>query len=266
MTIEKVKKYKRGLGSFIRSEKGQRFFNFAYSIGAAVVIWGALFKILNIHGGNVLLSVGMGTEVLMFILTAFDRPPKEYRWEDVFPALKGTPEGAGEAPEEVAEALQGNPHLRQQGVVGIPADMGRAVVQPTLAQASETLLESFRAITENSAAISESSHGYVTQMQNLDRNIAGLNTIYEVQLRGVSSQVDAIDRVNRGIKDMRDMYEKSAAQSVRYCEETERMARYMQQLNSIYERMVEAMTVNMYRPGMPPQEAGRPSAQGSDNR
>ena len=44
------------------------------------------------------------------------------------------------------------------------------------------------------------------------------------------------------------------------------MARYMQQLNSIYERMVEAMTVNMYRPGMPPQEAGRPSAQGSDNR
>lgn len=304
MTIEKVKKYKRGLGSFIRSEKGQRFFNFAYSIGAAVVIWGALFKILNIHGGNVLLSVGMGTEVLMFILTAFDRPPKEYRWEDVFPALKGTPEGAGEAPEEVAEALQGNPHLRQQGVVGIPADMGRAVVQPavsgqtdsvsavedatkayidrlasvaadmdrlhavtsTLAQASETLLESFRAITENSAAISESSHGYVTQMQNLDRNIAGLNTIYEVQLRGVSSQVDAIDRVNRGIKDMRDMYEKSAAQSVRYCEETERMARYMQQLNSIYERMVEAMTVNMYRPGMPPQEAGRPSAQGPDNR
>ena len=139
-------------------------------------------------------------------------------------------------------------------------------VTSTLAQASETLLESFRAITENSAAISESSHGYVTQMQNLDRNIAGLNTIYEVQLRGVSSQVDAIDRVNRGIKDMRDMYEKSAAQSVRYCEETERMARYMQQLNSIYERMVEAMTVNMYRPGMPPQEAGRPSAQGSDNR
>ena len=112
MTIEKVKKYKRGLGSFIRSEKGQRFFNFAYSIGAAVVIWGALFKILNIHGGNVLLSVGMGTEVLMFILTAFDRPPKEYRWEDVFPALKGTPEGAGEAPEEVAEALQGSPDLR----------------------------------------------------------------------------------------------------------------------------------------------------------
>lgn len=68
----------------------------------------------------------------------------------------------------------------------------------------------------------------------------------------MSSQLEAIERVNRGIKDMRDMYEKSASQSVRYCEEAERMTRYMQQLNSIYERMVEAMTVNMYRPGITP--------------
>ena len=73
---------------FLSGEKGQRFFNFAYSIGAAVVIWGALFKILHLPGGNTLLAVGMGTEVLMFVLTAFDRPSKEYHWEEVFPVLK----------------------------------------------------------------------------------------------------------------------------------------------------------------------------------
>ena len=56
----------------------QRFFNFAYSIGAAVVIWGALFKILHLPWGNTLLTIGMGTEVLMFIITAFERPEKEY--------------------------------------------------------------------------------------------------------------------------------------------------------------------------------------------
>lgn len=72
----KVNTYKSAIGSFISSEKGQRFFNFAYSIGAAIVIWGALFKILHLPGGNALLSIGMGTEVLMFVLTAFDRPPK----------------------------------------------------------------------------------------------------------------------------------------------------------------------------------------------
>ena len=90
-------------------------------------------------------------------------------------------------------------------------------------------------------------------MQSLNRNIAGLNTIYEIQLKSVSSQLDSIDRANKGIKDIRDMYEKSSAMSERYCEETEKMARYMQQLNPVYEKMLHAMTINMYRPmgGMP---------------
>ena len=72
----KVKKYKKKAGRFLKSDSGQRFFNFAYSIGAAIVIWGALFKILHLPGGNTLLCIGMGTEVLMFILTAFDNPEK----------------------------------------------------------------------------------------------------------------------------------------------------------------------------------------------
>ncbi|MDE6367955.1 MAG: gliding motility protein GldL, partial [Muribaculaceae bacterium] len=83
----KVQAYRNAVSAFISSENGQRFFNFAYSIGAAIVIWGALFKILHLPGGNMLLSIGMGTEVLMFVLTAFDRPPKDYKWEDVFPVL-----------------------------------------------------------------------------------------------------------------------------------------------------------------------------------
>ena len=77
----KIKRYKNVVEKFLSGEKGQRFFNFAYSIGAAVVIWGALFKILHLPGGNTLLAVGMGTEVLMFVLTAFDRPSKEYHWD-----------------------------------------------------------------------------------------------------------------------------------------------------------------------------------------
>ena len=85
-------------------------------------------------------------------------------------------------------------------------------------------------------------------MADLNRNIGGLNTIYEIQLKSVSSQLESIDRVNRGIKDIRDMYEKSASQSARYCEETEKLARSMQQLNQVYEKMLSAMTVNMYRP------------------
>jgi len=55
----KIHTYRRGLSAFIASENGQRFFNFAYSIGAAVVILGALFQILHLTGGNTLLSICM---------------------------------------------------------------------------------------------------------------------------------------------------------------------------------------------------------------
>lgn len=268
----KIKRYKNSVERFISSEGGQRFFNFAYSIGAAIVIWGALFKILHLPGGNTLLSIGMGTEVLMFILTAFDRPPREYNWEDVFPVLAsknpddrpdfGIP-GATQSSAVIVtdSAPDAMPHM---GAMASPETLGDAsdefvgqmngiaaqmaqlkATTEALNKVSQTLLDSYRAITENSDNITESSTGYVEQMQALNRNIAGLNTIYEIQLKSVSSQLDAIDRVNRGIKEISRMYEDSAAQSNRYCEESEKMTRHMQQLNQVYEKMLRAMTINM---------------------
>lgn len=270
----KYKYYKNAISQFISSEKGQRFFNFAYSIGAAIVIWGALFKILHLPGGNMLLSIGMGTEVLMFVLTAFDRPPREYKWEEVFPVLDThDPDDAPEtgshgaisaAPGVAAAASYPAAQACQQGpaVAPVAGDVNaeyiaqlqalteqmRAMQQQTAAlnSVSQTLLQSYQAITGNSDQISAASTGYAEQMQALNQNIQGLNTIYEIQLRSVSSQIDAIDRVNNGIKQIRDMYERSASQSTRYCEEVEKMAAYMQQLNQVYERMLHAMTINMY--------------------
>lgn len=311
MSSKKANKRNKGhKQNWISSHVGQRFFNFAYSIGAAIVIWGALFKILHLPGGNTLLSIGMGTEVLMFILTAFDRPPKEYEWERVYPALDDKKDADNDdsnddipvdEDEPIADDIVDNEaptpgHVSGGGgsvvIVGgnggtvvnggtvqgataadgaMPAGAGvtdvtvayveqlasitddlRRLHESTAAlnTVSETLLESYRAITENSENITRSSTGYVEQMADLSRNIQGLNTIYEIQLKSISSQLDSIDRVNRGIKDIRDMYEKSAEQSERYCRETEKMARYMQQLNSVYEKMITAMTINMYRPMM----------------
>ncbi len=310
--MAKIRKYANSIERFLHGPGGQRFFNFAYSIGAAVVIWGALFKILHLPGGNTLLCIGMGTEIAMFILTAFDRPPKEYAWEDVFPVLDshnaderpdfsgaggGMPQmtaySHGHAPEGESIPVAANaavpaspvPELSEEesqslhdsilkmaqaadqlsrmadlttatqdyisSISGIAEQMQQLRQTTTqLNQVSAVLLDSYKAITDNSATINESSTGYVAQMENLNRNIAGLNTIYEIQLKGISSQLDSIDRVNRGLKDIRDMYEKSAYESSRYCEETEKMARYMKQLNKVYEKMITAMTINMQRPMM----------------
>lgn len=305
----KYKKYKNSIERFLSGEKGQRFFNFAYSIGAAVVIWGALFKILHLPGGNTLLCIGMGTEVLMFILTAFDRPEQAYKWEEVFPVLRsnnpedrpdfssgkgivinggvatgttaidasgvqaaaGIPQGINVSEEdtrslsesiakmvaasdqlskmaELTDATQ--QYLSQLSAISSQMEQLRTTTE-SLNQVSAVLLQSYRAITDNSENITRSSQGYVGQMENLNRNISGLNTIYEIQLKSISTQLDSIDRVNRGLKDIRDMYEKSAAESASYCDEAEKMSRYMKQLNSVYEKMVKAMTVNMYRPIVP---------------
>lgn len=321
--MPRFRKYANVIERFLHGSAGQRFFNFAYSIGAAIVIWGALFKILHLPGGSTLLCIGMGTEIAMFILTAFDRPPKDYNWEDVFPVLdtrdpddrpdfsggagintgvggagsvaeqpqdSAQPASAGVAalltPEdaeslhdsvarmaaatdrllEVAELATASQNYLEQ--VGAMADQMARLSQTTeaLNQVSTVLLESYRVITDNSDMINQSSTGYVAQMENLNRNIGGLNTIYEIQLKSISSQLESIDRVNRGLKDIRDMYEKSAHESSRYCEETERMARYMKQLNSVYEKMITAMTINMANPmmgGAAPQQTN-PFAQTPD--
>lgn len=287
---KKIKKYKNAIERFLSGESGARFFNFAYSIGAAVVIWGALFKLLHLPGGNLLLMLGMGTEVVMFILSAFDRPAKQYHWEEVFPVLDTHAEedrpnmqgGAGggviitgnaAATADGAEAAAtSSDRTAAPSAAALAADrpltLGASAQEATdhyvaqiaalseqmadlrrsteaLNRVTSVLLDSYQAITENSDRITASSQGYVQEMTSLNRNVAGLNTIYEIQLKSVSSQLDSIDRVNNGIKDIRDMYERSADTSRQYCEETERMALYMKQLNSIYAQMIQAMTQNL---------------------
>ena len=80
--------------SFLSSPKGKKIVGYAYGFGAAIVIVGALFKILHLPGASVVLTLGMGTEAILFALSAFEDPHKEYHWETVFPQLEGGEGGA----------------------------------------------------------------------------------------------------------------------------------------------------------------------------
>ena len=285
----KIKRYKNGVERFLSGEKGQRFFNIAYSIGAAIVILGALFKILHLSGGDLLLSVGMGTEVLMFILTAFDRPPRESSIEEIIPYLTGSTHSVGGAqqaalsgsPVSAAPAVSGPTVL--SGAPGAPVVTGGAILSgaPVIVQgggvvpsdasaaaatvdgASPTAgcgtviiggagpsapsfppVEGTSEMAESVSKIDSALHDYLDKMNDLNRNIAGLNTMYELQLRGVSGQLDAFDSVSRGMKEMRAMYEETAARSAEYREEARKLTLHIQQLNQMYERMIKAMTHN----------------------
>ena len=255
MIMGKIKRYRNVVERFLSGDNGQRFFNIAYSLGAAIVILGALFKILHLSGGDTLLSIGMGTEVIMFILTAFDRPPREPDWEHILtghhhaateenataaatvathvqtPAYAATPQQA--APQGHGTVMAGN------------GPQSSAAMQVTTGPQAAFPAEVSAQVEQSIKTIGDTLDGYIEQMTALNRNISGLNTIYEVQLRSVSSQLDAFDSVNRGMMDMRRMYEETARRSELYHQEAEKLTSHMQQLNQIYERMLQAMTVNM---------------------
>ncbi len=86
-------------GKGLSSPKGKKIMNYAYGIGASIVIIGALFKILHWPGAKVMLTLGMGTEALLFFLGSFEPPHQEgtkWDWTKVYPNL--TPE---KSPEEL---------------------------------------------------------------------------------------------------------------------------------------------------------------------
>lgn len=268
-----IKQYKVRFEEFLSGNNGQRFFNFAYSIGAAIVIWGALFKILHLPGGNLLLAIGMGTEVLMFILTAFDRPPRQYNWEQVFPAL-GNDRNVEASPEisvtdldatSSADAIKGSSPIGNISinVVGNPGNVPGAenvamnTNNPSISGEINSGTIAVPAVGYQTEALqlpdlspmSDISENYVNEMDKVIQELShlrettnALNTLYELQLRSISSQLNAIETSGKDISNMRDMMERSARQSEKYCLETEKMAENMATLNAIYAGMIAAMS------------------------
>ncbi|GHV50156.1 hypothetical protein FACS1894181_10350 [Bacteroidia bacterium] len=117
-------------------------------------------------------------------------------------------------------------------------------------------LERFSTVTDSlsnvSNGINRNSQNYVLQMETLNRNVAGLNTIYELQLKSISSQISSIEHINAGLNRIKDLYEGSIVDSSVFRSETEKMAQQLAQLNMVYSRLLQAMTVNMGVPGMQP--------------
>jgi hypothetical protein len=198
-------RYKNRLERFLQTERGKRFINSAYSIGAAIMIFGAMCKLLHFSFGNEIFFIGMVTECIIFILSAFDTPIRDYKWEQVFPELSA--DIARQSPDETAFPVKAN---------GIPQD------------------------------ISSYTEEYGRQMENLNRTLSGLNSIYEMQLKSVSGQIGAIEQINRGLSRLKSMYGDDLPDGSMIKAETEKMANQLRELNEVYARMLHAMTVDRH--------------------
>lgn len=228
-------RYKNRLERFLQTERGKRFINFAYSIGAAIVILGAMFKLLSFPFANEMLFIGMVTECIVFILSAFDTPIRDYRWEQVFPALTSntSPESAAHTPSQTSILTASSPNQSTP-------EKKDPYIENRSTNAQETLSQSSMISQE----IASHTEEYGKQIENLNRTLSGLNSIYELQLKSVSSQIGAIEQINQGLSRLKGLYGETLPEGSVIKEETEKMALQLKELNEVYARMLEAMTVN----------------------
>jgi len=274
------------LQKWLDSVPGQTFMNYAYSWGASIVILGTLFKLTHLPGANFMLFLGMGTEVVVFFIAAFDRPfdktadgmelPTHVGDEDLSQVVVNvdnafTPAGGGttvigggdsvigggttvigggggggtviiggggaighEAP---SEAVGGSTSVDTEAIAAVASSVttmaGGTVVSPVpqvnpeLEEATANYVDELKRLTEMLSKVAEQSERLTRdseEMENLNRTLTGICKIYEMQLKGASQQIGTIDQIN---------------------EQTRKMADQIAELNQIYTRMIEAMTVNM---------------------
>ncbi|MBR5707196.1 MAG: gliding motility protein GldL [Bacteroidaceae bacterium] len=210
---------------YLDSPKGRILLNYLYSWGAAVVILGALFKLTHIKGANLMLFIGMGTEVLVFFISGFEKPfiPNQEDDEDDYEGSRvrgniiingtvGAPaqQAPVQAPASAPVATEGASPLNIDGVEGITQDYIARVHDLTL---------KMEQMCRHSERMEQSSE----EIEQLSRNLISINTFYEMHLKSASTQMQNIEKVN---------------------EQTKQMVEQIEELNRVYARMVEAMKVN----------------------
>ena len=257
---------------------GQTFMQYAYSWGAAVVILGTLFKLTHIPGANLMLFIGMGTEVFVFFIAGFERVTEKVPDTPQQQAVTAQGNGvAGNAPiiigggvipvtngEEAAvngnvvgslndgnaegsqnEGIQVTGMASDSSLAGLAnlatlagqATLNTAAVQATdpsaIEDAVKNYAEELTQLTEVLGRVKIQAERMSTdseEMENLNRTLTGIATVYELQLRNISKQVSTIEQID---------------------EQTKRMAKQIEELNNVYARMIAALTVNMGS-NMPP--------------
>ena len=247
------------LQKWMDSVAGQTFMNYAYSWGAAVVILGTLFKLTHLPGANIMLFIGMGTEVFVFFISAFDRPfdktqdgrelatdsqlAAEALAEEQGGAAEGTiiigasvmPNVAGGQPIPAVASVSAPASASAPASVSASASAPMSATAPTPApavtpetaqameEATTTYVDRLNELNELLLKVGAQTERITTdseEMENLNRTLTGIARIYEMQLKSASQQINTQDEIN---------------------EQTRKMAAQIAELNSIYARMIDAM-------------------------
>jgi gliding motility-associated protein GldL len=209
--------------SVFESRKWKKFMGVAYGVGAAIVIVGALFKIMHWKGADAMLIIGMGTEAVIFLISAFEPVHEDLDWTLVYPELAGM-EGEG---DRGGKSSSGN--VSQQ----LDKMLAEAKIGPELIEGLGTGLRSLSENVGNMADLSGATVAtkeYVENIQKASSSLMGMNGSY-------SRAVEALD----SLAENADAFKNSTNQITNVSDTLASFDRNVQTLNNIYGGMINAM-------------------------
>jgi gliding motility-associated protein GldL len=268
---------------FLQTKKGKVVMNFVYGAGASVVILGAMFKIMHWPGAGPMLVVGLSTEAVIFLISAFEAPHEELDWTLVYPELAGMPDGdghggrgksAGNATStkdsitqeldklledakigpELIESL-GN-GLRKLGEnTGKLADMSDAGIATdeyinsfsNAAKTVDSLSATYVKAAESLVTLGETGEdgkSYGENLKSVAKNLAALNSIYELQIQNSSEYLETTNKVYGNIAELMVSLSESIEDTKKYKNEVSKLGDNLSALNTVYGNMLTAMNVN----------------------
>ena len=198
--------------------------NFAYGMGAAIVIIGALFKIAHFEfgplTGTVMLTIGLVTEALIFAISAFEPPAKEIDWSLVYPELAGGEAKQRDSKKEDPKEAQGllsqklDNLLKEAKIDGeLMASLGNSIknfegaakaISPTVDSVAST--KKYAEEMTKAATQLETLNGlYQVQLQSAERNAAINNEVAENnlklkdQMQSLTSNLSSLNNVYGGM-------------------------------------------------------------------
>jgi len=249
-----------------------------YGIGASIVILGAMFKILDWAGGNLMIGVGLTTEAIIFFLSAFEPKHKEVDWTKVYPELAG--ESAGYAPtaspargralvadgatqkfDEMLEKAKIGPELIEslgKGIQNLATSAERmgtiadaAVATNDYAQnvksASKALVDINQSYAKTASALSEMSSatqdvvGYREEVANVTKNLSALNVLYEMELKDAESHVKVINKFYSNVSAAMEGLNEAGKETETFKTELAKLNNNVSSLNRVYGGMLSAM-------------------------
>ena len=268
------------LQKWMDSVPGQTFLNYAYSWGASIVILGTLFKLTHLPGANFFLFLGMGTEVLVFFISAFDRPfDKTADGMELDTHMNmGVNTGSstvivgegGNAPAGGGTVIVGGGGAPASGggtvIIGgggtAPASGAPVVDSEAIAAVSSSVISvsgggvsvagggvsAPSSLPQMTPELEEATANYVEELKRLTEMLSRVSEQTD-KLAHDSEEMENLNRTLTGICKVYELQLKSASSQIGTIddinEQTRKMAAQIADLNKIYARMIEAMTAKM---------------------